>query len=283
MIKHKKLFVASFLIIVTILVITSCSVEEKMALNFVKANSTRSILVFSPDHIFKVNQKTELLDSLKIYDESKFDSVLYTHSIYLQYLNDSLFLANYVLGYKKEIASLGFTVYNQHEMDAFLEVDSNAYVANIAQIEIEETYYDYRAGKTIYGHYYYYDFVLNAIVINSWIELKEYDKNGNGQQMYYATDLISDDFEGDFHVDIFAGEMRYVFNIDTLETENLYDFAFLLGRKYASYTMDLLINKYLDEKIPKGQRSETYWRYDPYRKEFFPEEENKFIPMDEEP
>ena len=248
--------------------ITSCSVEEKMALNFVKVNNTRSILVFSPDKIFKINQKTELLDSLKIYDESKFDSVLYTHSDYLQYLNDSLFLANYMLGYTEEMTSLGFAVYKQDQTQTFMEVDSNAYVANIAQIEIEETFYDYRAGETIYGHYYYYDFALNAIIVNSWIELKEFNKNGDGEQLYYATDLITDDFEGDFHVDIFAGEMRYVYNIDTLETENLYNFAFLLGRKYASYTMDLLINKHLDENVPKGQRSETYWRYDPTEKSF---------------
>jgi len=282
MLRCKKIIPAAVIIILTMQMITSCSVEEKLALNFVKANNTRSILIFPPDQIFKVNQKKELLDSLKIYDESKFDSVLYAHSDYLQYLNDSLFIANYVLGYKEEMTSLGFAVYNQEETQTFMEVDSNAYVANIAQIEIEETYYDYRAGETIYGHYYHYDFELNAIVVNSWIELKEFDKNGNGQQLYYATDLITDDFEGDFHVDIFAGEMRYVYNIDTLETENLYNFAFLLGRKYASYTMDLFINKHLDENVPKGQRSETYWRYDPYRKEFFPEEENKFIPMDEE-
>ena len=178
MIRHKKLIGVFFIIILAIQIITSCSVEEKMALNFVKVNNTRSILVFSPDQIFKVNQKTELLDSLKIYDESKFDSVLYTHSDYLQYLNDSLFLANYVLGYTEEMTSLGFAVYNQDQTQTFMEVDSNAYVANIAQIEIEETYYDYRAGETIYGHYYYYDFELNAIVVNSWIELKEFDKNG---------------------------------------------------------------------------------------------------------
>ncbi len=101
------------------------------------------------------------------------------------------------------------------------------------------------------------------------------------EQLYFATDMITDDFEGDFHADVFAGEMRFVYNIDTLQTESLYDFAFLLGRKYASYTMDLLLNKYLDKNVPEGKRSETYWRFDPYRKDFFPEEENKFIPMDE--
>jgi hypothetical protein len=256
-------------------------VEERMASSFVMANNTRSILVFPAEFVFKVNQKKEILDSLNITDESKFDSVLYVHSDYLKHLNDSLFLANYTLGYKQEMTALGFRVYDQNQTQDFLEVDTNAYVANIAQIEVEETLYDYRAGQNIYGHYYYYDFLLNAIVVNSWIEMKKVDDNGNGEQMYFATDIITDDFEGDFHADVFAGEMRFVYNIDTLQIEALYNFAFILGRKYASYTMDLLLNKYLDENVPDGKRSETYWRFDPYRKDFFHEEENKFIPMGE--
>ena len=271
----------AFIVLVTLITAMSCSVEERMAANFVMANNTRSILVFPAEFIFKVNQKKEILDSLKITDESKFDSVLYVHSDYLQHLNDSLFLANYTLGYKQEMTALGFRVYDQNETQAFLEVDTNAYVANIAQIEVEETLYDYRAGQNIYGHYYYYDFLLNAIVVNSWIELKKVDDNGKGEQMYFATDIITDDFEGDFHADVFAGQMRFVYNIDTLQVDALYNFAFLLGRKYASYTMDMLLNKYLDANVPAGKRSETYWRFDPYRKDFFPEEENKFIPMGE--
>lgn len=267
--------------IFSILLITSCSVEKRMAANFVMDNNTRSILVFPAEFVFKVNQKNEILDSLKITDESKFDSILYVYSDYLKHLNDSLFLANYTLGYQKEMKALGFNVYTKDETQDFLELDTNAYVANIAQIEIEETLYDYRAGQNIYGHYYYYDFLLNAIIVNSWIELKELNYNGEDEQLYFATDMITDDFEGNFHADIFAGEMRFLYNVDTLQTESMYDFAFLLGRKYASYTMDMLLNKYLDKNIAEGKRSETYWRFDPYRKDFFPEEENKFIPMDE--
>lgn len=275
--KIKNLLICIF----SILLITSCSVEKRMAANFVLDNNTRSILVFPAEFVFKVNQKNEILDSLKITDESKFDSILYVYSDYLKHLNDSLFLANYTLGYQKEMRALGFKVYSKDETQDFLELDTNAYVANIAQIEIEETLYDYRAGQNIYGHYYYYDFLLNAIIVNSWIELKELNYNGEDEQLYFATDMITDDFEGNFHADIFAGEMRFLYNVDTLQTESMYDFAFLLGRKYASYTMDMLLNKYLDKNIAQGKRSETYWRFDPYRKDFFPEEENKFIPMDE--
>jgi hypothetical protein len=271
----------AMLLVLTLIIAMSCTVEERMAANFVMDNNTRSILVFPAEFVFKVNQKKEILDSLNITDESKFDSVLYVHSDYVQHLNDSLFLANYTLGYKKELTALGFKVFDQNETHAFLEVDTNAYVANIAQIEVEETLYDYRAGQNIYGHYYYYDFLLNAIIVNSWIELKEVNDNGIEEQLYFATDMITDDFEGDFHADVFAGQMRFVYNIDTLQTESLYDFAFLLGRKYASYTMDMLLNRYLDKNVPDGKRTETYWRYDPYRKDFYPEEENKFIPMDE--
>ena len=150
-----------FVFILVFSLYTSCSVEERMAANFVSANNTRSVLVFPAEYIFKVNQKTEILDSLNITNETIFDSVLYAHSDFIQHLNDSLFLANYTLGYQKELMAVGFKVYDQDQTQAFLQIDSNAYVANIAQIEVEENLYDYRAGQNIYGHYYYYDFLLN--------------------------------------------------------------------------------------------------------------------------
>ncbi|HHL57767.1 MAG TPA: hypothetical protein ENJ14_02400 [Bacteroidetes bacterium] len=276
-----KISVAAIVWTLIVFLAVSCSVEKKLAMDFVQSNNSRHVLVFSTDQVFKVNQKRELLDSLKITDESIFDSVLYANSGYLQYINDSLFLANYVLGYLKEMETLGFHVYKESQTLEFLNLDSNAYVANIAQIEIEETIYDYRAGEEIFGEYYYYDFELNALIVNSWIELKEYNKTGNGEQLYFATDMITDDFDGEFYTDLFAGEVRFAYNVDTLETEDLYNFAYLLGRKYASYTIDWMVNKYLDENIPEGKRSDNYWRYDPYRKEFYPEEEDRFIPMDE--
>ena len=91
---------------------TSCSVEERLAANFVSNTNTRSILVFPAAYIYKVNQKTEILDSLNITNETSFDSVLYAHSDYIQHLNDSLFLANYTLGYQKELMAVGFYYLN---------------------------------------------------------------------------------------------------------------------------------------------------------------------------
>jgi hypothetical protein len=252
-----------------------------MAKEFVQSGDNRNILVFLTDEVFKVNQKREILDSLNIHNPAIEDSVLYAHSNYLQYINDSLFLANYLLGYREELKKLGFEVYGEDQALEFLDMDSNAYVSNIAQLEIEETIYEYRAGTTIYGDYYYYDFDLNAMVVNSWFELKEYNKTSDGEQLYFATDMVTDDIDGDFYVDMDSEEVHYTYKIDTLKTKDLYDFAFLLGRKYAGYTEDWIINKYLDENIPAGKRSEIYWRYDPYRKTLFPAEEDKFIPMNQ--
>jgi hypothetical protein len=276
-----KIFKASVLLLLIMFLVASCNTEKKMAKSFMEAGNNRNILVFSTDEVFKINQKREILDSLNIHDPDLADSVLYAHSLYLQYINDSLFLANYLLGYKEELKKLGFKVYGEDQALEFLNLDSNAYVSNVAQLEVEETIYEYRAGSTIYGDYYYYDFELNALVVNSWIELKEYNKTEDGEQLYFVTDMITDDIDGDFYVDLDSEQMHYAYKIDTLKTKDLYDFAFLLGRKYAGYTSDWIINQYLDENIPAGRRSEIYWRYDPYRKTLFPAEEDKFIPMDQ--
>ena len=281
MMRMRKTLVTVFVFLLILMMAVSCSVEKKMAMEFVQADNNRNILVFSTDEVFKVNQKREILDSLGIHDPTLEDSVLFANSLYLKYVNDSLFLANYILGYVEELKKLGFKVFDEDQTLEFMALDSNAWVSNIAQVEIEETIYDYRAGTTVYSDYYYYDFGLNALVVNSWIELKEYNKNGDGEQLYFASDMVTDDIDGDFYVDRDSEEIHYSYKIDTLETKDLYDFAFLLGRKYAGYTEDWLINKYLDENLPGDKRSETYWRYDPYRKTLFPAEEDKFIPMDQ--
>jgi hypothetical protein len=71
-----------------------------------------------------------------------------------------------------------------------------------------------------------------------------------------------------------------MYNYDSLNVSQLYDYAYVLGRTYAGYTFDLLLNTYLDINISEESRSETYWRYDPIKHVFFPAIKDKFILME---
>ncbi len=259
-----------------VLVIVSCSAERKVATSFVSNTHGSSILVIVPDFIYKANLKTYLMDSLGIKDDDKKDSLLLVHSKYLYTLDDSLFLANYTLGYYKGLQSYGFNVFLSDETEQFFQKDSNLYQINIAQLSLEETLYTFRDEETIYDRTYYHDHNLNAVYINSWFEIANLDLGGEKQHVYFTSDIITDIVDGKFDYDIFSNKIRYMYNIDTLKQDVLYPLAFRLGRQYAGYTFDLLLNKELDRNLKGKGRSTTYWHYNPLNSTFTPAESDKF-------
>jgi hypothetical protein len=159
-------------------------------------------------------------------------------------------------------------------------IDSNSYQVNIAQIELEETLYTFRDEIMIYDDYYYHDHNLNAVYANSWFEIANFDEDDSNQQVYFASDMITDMADGSFDYDIFSGKVRYMYNIDSLELKVLYDFAYRIGKEYAGYTFDLLLNDELNRKISPDSRSSKYWRFDPDGHFFYPATDDRFMPLD---
>lgn len=274
--------IKKFVSIVLVIVVSSCNPEKKLAIEFASKANTKNLLVLAPDYLFKTNLKTYIMDSLDIADDENKDSLLLLHSEYLSDLNDSLFIVNYMLGYTKTLSSYGFRVFNQNQMEQFLSIDSNSYQVNIAQIEIEETLYTFRDEVDVFDRNYYHDHNLNAVYVNSWFEIYNLNNNtNNNHQIYFTTDMISDIPDGSFDYDIFSGKVRYMYNIDSLKIDVLYDFAYRLGKEYAGYTFDFLLNDELNKKIHPDSRSNKYWRFDPINHIFYPATDDKFIPINE--
>ncbi len=265
--------------IIVLIGLTSCNPEKQLAIDFASKTNQKSILIISPDFLFKKSLKTYILDSIEHNRKDNEDSLLIVHSKYLNELNDSLFLANYVLGYAKSLTNFGFRVFNQNQAEQFLRIDSNTYQVNIAQIELEETLYTFRDEMNVYDQYFYHDHNLNAIYVNSWFEYSNTNEVATKQQVYFTTDLITDIPDGSFDYDIFSGKLRYSYNIDSLEVGSLYSFAYRIGSEYAKYTFDLLLNDELNKKIPPSERSDYYWRYNPMQNQFFPADDDRFIPL----
>jgi hypothetical protein len=263
-----------------LLILSACSAEKKLAKEFVKQGAQNSILMLAPDFVYKVNLKKDILDSLNVLDERLFDSVLFAHSTLVKEIEDKKFIENYMLGLEKELQVFGFNVYRENRTADFMDVDSNAFIINVAQIEIAEDYYLYRDETRYYDNYFYHDHTLNSAVVSSWLEISKINEESNDRQVYFAEDIFIDDVEGDFTLDLFNSEVKYFYTIDTLKTDELYDYAYLLGRTYGGYTFDLLLNQYLDEQLQRPS-NDLYWRYDPNTRTFFSATEDKFIPLED--
>lgn len=278
--RHAIIWIVTILSVLAFAI--ACSPQRKLATEFTKDKTKRIALLFVPSGIYKTSLKTEILDSLGITDNSKNDSVLFANSEFLQFVNDSLFIANYKLGFERELSQFGFEVFDENEIATFMNIDSaSAYVINVAQLEMEEVYYTLRDETVLYEMYYYHDHNINGVYINSWFEISEVNDSIKNDQVYFASDIITDDVEGDFGFNIFSGGVNYSYQIDSLKTNELYEFGFLLGRTYAGYTYDLLLNRYLKARIPQTSSEEEYLRYDPYYNNFFPATDDRFIPLDE--
>ncbi len=237
--------------------------ERKLAKEFVAQASKISIRVNPPSFLYKYNLKTGILDSISYQNKREKDSILWVHSSFIQHIVDSVFIRNYLKGYTGELRKYGLHVLMKNT------ADSNAYTVDIAQIELEEQYYFFSDtayyGNNVYVHHQF----LNALDVSSWFSLHPPLMSRKKGKVLFAENLLTDNINGHFDVDPYSGEIKYLYQLDSLTVKKIYTYAQNLGRTYAGYTFDYMLNNFLEKYTPVSHRTKRYWRYDPYRKKFF--------------
>jgi hypothetical protein len=267
-----------FLII--LILISSCSLERKIARQFNQQAADISILTLRTDFVFKIPEK-EIKGSNKL-PEEMLDSIRMSKTLVLQHLHDEdEFLSNFFTQYVNELRRYGVKVYQHDEFESFFGVDTNAWVVNLAQLEIEEFDYPFRVTEVFGGTMYTFDYTINGIIFNTWFELSKVNDSDNAKpEILFASNHIYDEFYGNFHQNFFTGEVTYRLKHDTITVEDFLNYTANMGRLYAAYTYDYLLNTHLDKNIDPNKRSQLWYRYDPYRKILFNTDEDKFIPLD---
>ncbi len=222
------------------------------------------------------------VDSADELDEQTLDSLLWVQSLFLQYIDDSIFLDYYMSNYIANLENLGFKVYGEDSLLPFLSGKTNAFIVNIAQIELEEYVMPIKESEQ-FGEYIYYEVIdLNAINLNSWFEISRVNEEED-KALFFASHYLTDEMEGFFKNYYFTGEVQFRYDIDTLMVEEIYKLGALAGYLYAGYTFDYLMNKYLDKRMLEDGlgRSDIYYHYN--RQSNYlgtAKEEDRFIPME---
>ena len=285
--KVSRLKSNSFIRFILLLIVVSglfyaCSPEKKIAKEFVYNGGKRYALVIPPDYIFKYNRKEWLLDSIKenLTPDQK-DSVLWELSTLVKDIDDSIYILKFIRGYDYKLAEFGFDVFSPKYTGVFMEKDSNAYVINIPQIEMEETIYPYKDETVIGGYTYFHQHYLNALDVSTWFEISKVNDTAENKVLF-ANNILTDDLESTFEYDDLTDQVKYFYKIDTLTVNDVYKLAVLLGKRYAQYTYDYLMNKYILEHKKEGDTLMYYWHYDVNKDKFYQiwDEENKFIPVE---
>ncbi len=269
-----------------LILLSSCSTEMKFAREFSRQSEDITLLALRTDHIFKINEKYIELPAGERPSDAEIDSLRYYQTLVIQYLEskeaDEDVLNHFFQTYTSELVRYGVQVYHEENLEAFFEVDSNAYIINLAQVELDEFDYHIEESAVYGGRTWAFDYWINALRINTWFELSRLNpKENESPQILYASNELYDEFEGYFNQQWLTGEVSYVFSHDTIDMNRFYEFMGLLGRLYAAYTYDYLLNTYLDNNIEEEKRSNLWYRYNPYRKSFFISEDDRFIPLED--
>ena len=241
----------------------SCSPERSLARQFMKSEQPAAILLLAPDYVFKTSYK--LPDSLDLNKIPPYlhDSVLLANTQLIQFLKDSIYLAEFTRGIRNELIMLGFQVYDSENTVDFLAIENKALILNLAQAGLEE-YYDSVAESAQFDddEVYKYDFFITSINMNFWFELSGVNHYDSDMRILFSQQTIADWVEGDFRYFPFTGDVKYIYDVDSLKISDIYYFAGKVGQLNASYLHDYLLNKYIQTHLPGNRLPNKAFSYD---------------------
>jgi len=270
-------YISLLFIAVSFLGLSSCYPEWKIAKSYIDSKPDVSVMILPSDYIFKNNLKIDELGDTTEMTVWELDSALMAGSLFLNDISDSIFLETFINSMIEEFEKLGFKVYTESSLDSFLFIRSTAYILNIAQIEVEEHYYEYEDSQNFDDYVYYKTMDLNAVSFNNWFELTKLNPKEEGRKVFYAYETIADQINGYFAENIFTGEVKYKYYINEIDTDIIYRYCEILGRRYAGYTYDYIMNEHIAKNFPANKKRRYYMRYNRQNNSLDPASRNRFI------
>lgn len=253
-------FLITFLYLLTL---GSCSTERQVAREYLEIRPDKNILIMSPDFIYKTNLKGDDIKGLESLPKYKKDSVLIAKSLYLKNISDSLLLKKYLSSLVNELKKYGMNVYTEANIDSFLQLDKPSYMFNLAQLELEEYILPVEEEEVFDDTVLYYKtFKLNAVNINSWFEVTKMNADSSGRKVLYASHYVFDYLKGSFRKHVFTGDVKFRYVQKEIEVGDIYDLAEELGRKYAGYIFDYILNEHIRENLHDKINPNKYYHYD---------------------
>jgi hypothetical protein len=173
-------------------------------------------------------------------------------------------------------------VYSSDQIVEFLTLGNHAYQVHLAQIEVEESIYPFRAEEVFFDSVLYFeDFDLDKVSLNSWFEISKLNDIQAENLVLYATDFVNQELEGRFTSNVFTGEVKFKYNLSPLALEDVYTLAAVAGERYANYIFDFIMNQYIYLNFPDDKVPNVYLSYDQNRKLLVPAGDRRFLFLDE--
>lgn len=236
------------LILLATLLFASCGSEYRLANRFIDQSQGIQVAVYFPEEA----QVTLVQDE----DGS------YTNA--LDSVNQDLFLDIMYAAYADELGRYGLNVYIPEESDT-IPMDARHWLVILSKVEIQGLYTDHVDQLFDFTDDYAYTFSLNTVNVASWFDIND----GEWQPTLFDEYNLTDQFDS-YVTRSRKDGVQYHYNITPMKTKDVYDFAVFLGKRYAAFTYDQMMNRYVATLMgTKGQTPRFKLRWDPYDKTFY--------------
>ena len=247
-----------------VLLLLACSEQQGVARRFVKNNRKTVVALYLPERIEKRNLRNDSIP------EFLADSSLQTQIAYLEKqvkvidkIDDDKILDIIYLTMRSTLKDYGLTVeYWENETS---QPDTTHWVIEIPRIEITEANEKQRFCDWVYGNRYCLDVPIDWVNVATWFNLS----NDTTATMTFTEQNYLNDTDVVFDIDYERNKVISKTYCDTINIDGFYKFATILGRLYAGYCYDFMMNKYIDNHEVGTIDTINRYRYDPYERYFY--------------
>lgn len=255
----KNRFVSFVGFVFIALLMSSCQTELKLAKNFVAEKANTRVAVYFPEKAeVKVEYNTQYgkqTDVLQGFSQDMFLDILYG-------------------AYADMLRTYGLDVYVPEDADN-VQVDSTHWLVMLSRMEISGRIIEYEDYLFSDTDEYSYKHPLNTINVASWFEIND----GEWKPVQFCEHNLIDGFDSKTDYSFWLNKIDYNYSIDTLKLDDVYHYAVYLGKLYAGYTYDYMMNSYVGKELMKrNYLYQMLLRYDPYKKHLrYAEEGDGFV------
>ena len=248
--------------LLTVMLLSSCQIEKKLAKQYMAERPHIDAAVYFPEkaevkveYNTALDKKTEVLNG---FDQDLFLDVMY--NAYAQAMDD-----------------YDVNVYVPEDIEK-VPVDSTHWLVLLSRTEISGRITEYEDYLFSDFDSYSYKHPLNTVNVASWFEIND----GDWRPVQFCEHNLMDGFKSTMDFSIWTNTVDYKYTIDTLKLEDVYNYAVYLGKLYAGYTYDYMMNSYVGKKMENMSYAyQTLLRYDPYKKQLrYMEEDDGFVSVE---
>ena len=253
----------TFIVLLLLVTLSGCQTELKLAKKYVAERQGIQAAVYFPEKAeVTVEYNTQLGKQTEV----------------LNGFSQDLFLDVMYNAYAEEMGRYGVEVYVPDDIEN-VPVDSTHWLVMLSRMEISGRITEYEDYLFSDSDDYTYKHALNTVNVASWFEIND----SVWLPVQYCEHNLMDGFDSKTDYSFWTGHIDYTYTIDTLELKDVYNYAVYLGKLYAGYTYDYMMNHYIGSELQKrNYQYQMLLRYDPYKKQLrYAEEDDYFIQVNE--